>query len=80
MFNCVQAGTRRLSYRPRMLRQFCETCGREGRWLEYSTDQARLDYYRCSDGHVWSIPKNNPKAAQTPVTRQVPGHATQAGR
>ncbi len=63
-----------------MIRQFCETCGREGRWLEYSTDQARLDYYRCGDGHVWSIPKNNPKAAQTPVTRQVPGHATQAGR
>ena len=26
------------------------------------------DYYRCREGHVWSIPKNSPKAAQTHVT------------
>jgi hypothetical protein len=48
--------------------QFCQTCRREGRWLEYSSEQASVNYYRCAGGHVWLVPKNNPKAAQTHVT------------
>ena len=53
-------------------RQFCQECGHDGRWLEHSSQDARVDYYRCHEGHVWSVPKNNHKANQTPVTLQAP--------
>ena len=66
--NSVQSRTRRLSYRARVHQQFCQTCRREGRWLEFSSDQASVNYYRCAEGHVWIVPKDDPQATPTQVT------------
>ena len=51
--------------------QPCPICRREGRWLELSSEDAQVNYYRCVDGHVWHLPKNKPTADPTPVTMEV---------
>ena len=40
------------------------------RWLEASSRDAHVNYYRCDGcGHVWTLPKSQPDAAPTAVTR-----------
>ena len=29
-------------------------------WLEHSSHQAVVNFYRCASGHVWTVPKNDP--------------------
>ena len=70
LFSSAQTRPRRPSYGRSMPRQFCDTCGREGRWLEDAAKTTRMDYYRCAEGHVWRIPTSNPRAAQTRVSAQ----------
>ena len=48
--------------------QICQTCTLEGRFLEYSSQGAKVDYYRCAQGHVWHVTKDDPNAGQTIVT------------
>ena len=37
----------------------CPRCNSLGRWLEASSDSARVDYYRCPVcEHVWTTPKD----------------------
>jgi hypothetical protein len=48
----------------------CPACGsKHVQWLEDTSKDAYVDYYRCNDGgHVWSVPKDNPDAEPHHVT------------
>ena len=49
----------------------CPTCTRQTpRWLEATSRDAYVNYYRCQYcGCVWTTPKNNPEAASTLVAQ-----------
>lgn len=51
----------------------CPICGTQTvRWLEASSAQAYVNYYRCEHcGHVWNVPKDKPQAEPNMVTRVV---------
>jgi uncharacterized Zn finger protein len=36
----------------------CPKCDCDGRWLEYVSRGADVNYYRCECGHVWTISKD----------------------
>src|SRR6476469_2660426 len=50
--------------------QPCPVCRRTTpRWLEASSKEAPVNYYRCEGcGHVWVVPKTNPAAPPTVIT------------
>jgi len=51
----------------------CPVCGREGRFLEASSQQSDVDYFRCDGcGHVWSLNRKNPKSPPRDVTERTP--------
>jgi hypothetical protein len=53
----------------------CPDCGRDGRWLEDSSRQALVNYYRCDHcGCVWNIRKDDP--AWTTIVTQ-PGRSAE---
>jgi hypothetical protein len=42
-----------------MAPQPCPACHQsEGRWLEWVSEQAYVDYFRCFCGHVWTVSKD----------------------
>ena len=55
--------------------QTCPNCRRDGVWLEHASVPAFVNYYRCQSGHVWCLPKNDPKGPIWFVT-EVPARPT----
>ena len=47
----------------------CPKCQQQGRLLGVSSEEARVNYYRCNDcRHVWTHQKNNPDSQPVDVT------------
>jgi len=47
----------------------CPKCLQQGRHLSASSENARVDYYRCDKcGHVWAIGKDRSNAPRKDIT------------
>ena len=56
----------------------CQT--RAVRWLEASSQEAHVNYYRCEQcGHVWTLSKLQTDAKPNAITRRGSGPATKGG-
>ena len=58
-----------------MLFQACPVCGRQAPLqLEESSKQARLYYYRCGCGHIWTTSKKDGSFVRhvTPLPKKPP--------
>jgi hypothetical protein len=54
-----------------MPHQPCPVCRRDApRWLESSSKEASVNYYRCDEcGSVWTVPKTDPAALPQLITK-----------
>jgi hypothetical protein len=52
-----------------MSHRLCSICQVQGRLLEYTSQDAVVEYYRCDTcGHIWTLEKANPDAPPIAVT------------
>jgi len=65
-----QSSSRRV--RTHVPRRTCHQCGRVGRLLADSSQDAAVDYFRCDHcGSVWAYDKKDPNGARRNITREM---------
>ncbi|HEY1305928.1 MAG TPA: hypothetical protein VGF24_20380 [Vicinamibacterales bacterium] len=56
-----------------MRKSLCPRCFHDGRFLAATSEQARVDYYRCDRcGHVWCYDPKRPEGAVRDITTGKP--------